>query len=127
MQQSQIHPQNHSRSDPAGVREATRFAVVVVAVSVAFLGTAVVWVSTCTGATADIVACGVPQRALLAAGAPAILLVGALRAWLRTYQSWRRRETWWAWQATAWVLMSLTLLVGVLSLPSLAGPGLFGG
>lgn len=92
----------------------------------AFLVTAAVWVSTCSGATADTVACGAPQRALLALGAPAILLIGALRAFFRTYQAWRRREPFWAWQGAGWFLLTLMLLVVTMSMPSLAGPSVFG-
>ena len=62
--------------------------VVVGALSVGFLVTAALWVSTCNGATADTAACGVPQRTMLAIGAPVILLIGGLRAFVRTYQTW---------------------------------------
>ena len=86
---------------------------------VAFLVVAAVWVSTCDGATADTVACGAPQRTLLALGAPAILMFGGLRAFVRTYQTWRRHETWWAWQGAGWFLMTLMLLVLMMSLPTL--------
>ena len=57
--------------------------------------------------TADTMACGAPQRALLAVGAPVILLIGGLRAFFRTYQTWRRQETWWAWQGAGWFLLTL--------------------
>jgi hypothetical protein len=115
------------RQDDANVRDAMRFAVVVALVGVGFLITAAVWVSTCSGATADTVACGVPQRALLAVGAPVILLIGGLRAFVRTYQTWRRRETWWAWQGVGWFLLTLMLLVLTMSMPPLAGSAVFGG
>lgn len=114
------------RHDDANVRDAVRFSAIVVVVGIAFLITAAVWVSTCSGATADTVACGAPQRALLAVGAPVILLVGGLRAFFRTYQTWRRHDTWWAWQGAGWVLMTLMLLVLTMSMPPLAGPAVFG-
>ena len=81
---------NDLRQDDANVRDAVRFGLGVAAAGVAFLVVAAVWVSTCDGATADTVACGAPQRTLLAIGAPAILLIGGLRAFVRTYQTWRR-------------------------------------
>jgi len=115
------------RQDDAGVRDAVRFGAVVAVIAVAFLITAAVWVSTCSGATADTVACGAPQRTLLAIGAPVILLIGGLRAFVRTYQTWRRRETWWAWQGVGWFLLTLMLLVLTMSLPPLAGSAVFGG
>ncbi len=90
---------NDLRHDDANVRDAVRFAIGVAAAGAAFLFVAAVWVSTCDGATADTVACGPPQRTLLAVGAPVILLIGGLRAFIRTYQEWRKRETWWAWQS----------------------------
>jgi hypothetical protein len=114
------------RQDDANVRDAVRFGAVVAVVGVAFLFTAAVWVSTCSGATADTVACGAPQRALLAFGAPAILLIGGLRAFFRTYQTWRRRETWWAWQGVGLLLLTMMLLVLTMGMLPIAGPALVG-
>lgn len=114
------------RQDDANVRDAVRFGFGVVVAALVFLATAAVWVSTCDGATADTAACGVPQRALLAAGAPVILLLGGLRAFLRTYQSWRKQETCWAWQGAGWFLLTAMLLVLAMSMPDLAGPAVFG-
>jgi hypothetical protein len=113
--------------DDANVRDAVRFSAIVAGLGIAFLITAAVWVSTCSGATVDTAACGAPQRALLAGGAPAILLIGGLRAFVRTYQTWRRHQTWWAWQGAGWFLMTLMLLVLTMSMPPLAGPAVFGG
>lgn len=114
------------RQDDPNVRDAVRFGAIVAAVGIGFLLTAAVWVSTCTGATADTVACGAPQRTLLAIGAPVILLIGGLRAFLRTYQAWRKRETWWVWQGVGWFLLTMMLLVVTMSMPSLAGSAVFG-
>ena len=114
------------RHDDAQVRDAVRFGLVVAVAGLAFLVTAAVWVSTCNGAVADTAACGVPQRTLLAIGAPAILLIGGLRAFVRTYKTWRRQESWWAWQGAGWFLLTLMLLVLTMSMPSVAGPAVFG-
>lgn len=114
------------RQDDPNVRDAVRFGAIVAAVGIGLLLTAAVWVSTCTGATADTVACGAPQRTLLAIGAPVILLIGGLRAFLRTYQAWRKRETWWVWQGVGWFLLTMMLLVVTMSMPSLAGSAVFG-
>jgi len=97
-----FHNPNDTRHDDTNVRAAVRLAVVVAALSVGFLVTAALWVSTCNGATADTAACGVPQRTMLAIGAPVILLIGGLRAFVRTYQTWRDHEAWWAWQGAGW-------------------------
>ena len=50
------------RHDDANVRDAVRFSAIVVVVGIAFLITAAVWVSTCSGATADTVAWGASAR-----------------------------------------------------------------
>ena len=118
---------NDLRQDDANVRDAVRFGLGVAAAGVAFLVVAAVWVSTCGGDTADTMACGAPQRTLLAIGAPAILLIGGLRAFVRTYQTWRRQETWWAWHGAGWFLLTLMLLILTMSMPPLAGLAVFGG
>lgn len=73
-----------SRDD---VFEAVRFSVGVSVAAVVFLVAAAMWIDTCGGSTFDTVACGAPQRTLLALGAPLILLAGGLRAFVRSYQS----------------------------------------
>ncbi|WP_372507815.1 hypothetical protein [Mycobacterium barrassiae] len=115
------------QQDDAGIRDAVRFGAIVAVAGIAFVVTAIVWVSTCSGATADTVACGAPQRAMLALGAPIILLIGSLRAFVRTYQTWRRGETWWAWQGVGWFLLTMMLLVLTMSMAPIAGPALVGG
>jgi hypothetical protein len=107
-----------------GVREAARFGITVAAAAVVFLVVAAVWVSTCSGATADTVACGTLQRTVLALGSPVILMLGGLRAFVRTYQVWRRGGTWWPWQGAGWFLMAAMLAVLMMSLPAITGPGL---
>ena len=118
---------NDLRQDDAHVGDAVRLGLGFAVAGVVFLVVAAVWVSTCDGATADTVACGVPQRTLLAIGAPVILLIGGLLAFVRTYQAWRKEETWWAWQGAGWFLLTLMLLVLTMSMPALAGPAVFGG
>jgi hypothetical protein len=125
-------PRERSRGDRLGqedseVHAAVRFAVLTAAAGVGFLVVAALWVSTCKGEMGvDTVACGAPQRVLLAFGAPAILFAGGIWAFLRTYRVWRDRGTWWAWHGAGWfllMLMSLTLTMGV---PPIAGPVLAG-
>lgn len=113
---------NQLRSADAGVRDALRFALVAAVVAAGFLAVAAVWVSTCSGSVADALACGAPQRTMLAMGAPAILLLGGLRAFVRAYQNWRRDEASWTWQGAGWILLTLMLLVLTTSMPALAGP-----
>ena len=117
---------NDLRHDDAdvreGVRDAVRFSVGVAVAAVVFLVVAAVWVSTCGGSTADTVACGPPQRTLLGLGAPIILLLGGLRAFVRTYQAWRQDGAWWPWQGAGWFLLTTMLLVVAMSLAPIAGP-----
>lgn len=106
--------------DP-NVRSAIRFSVLFALMAAGFVVVAAVWVSTCGGNTADTVACGTPQRTLLALGAPAILLFGGARAFLRTYQEWRAGGTWWAWQGAGWFLLVGMLVLLTTSLPAFLG------
>src|ERR1700756_2253898 len=83
--------------------------------------------STCTGAMAiDTVACGAPQRTILAFGAPVILLAAGCWAFVRTYRIWRDCGTWWAWQGAGWFLLMLMLLTLTMGAPIIAGPALAG-
>src|SRR5690625_1921743 len=105
------------------VRAAIRFAVVATVVSVAFLALAALWVSTCGAAEAvDTVACGRPQRMILALGAPVILFLAGLRAFARTYRVWRGHGTWWGWHGAGWFLLMVMLLTLTTGTPLLAGP-----
>ena len=109
----------HARSRD-GVFEAARFTAGVAVAGVLFLVAAATWVGTCGGSTFDAVACGAPQRTLLALGAPLILLAGGLRAFVRTYQVWRQDGIWWPWQGAGWFLMAAMLLVLVEGVPYIA-------
>jgi hypothetical protein len=105
------------------VRRAFRFAAAAALVGVGFLIVAALWVSTCAGAAdIDTAACGVPQRTVLGLGGPVILMMAALWAFLRTYQVWRERRTWWGWQGAGWFLLSMMLLTLTMGFPALAGP-----
>jgi hypothetical protein len=128
MQNSRQHsPGDHLGHEDSEVHAAVRFAVLAAAAGVGFLIVAALWVSTCKGQMAsDTVACGAPQRALLAFGAPAILLAGGGWAFLRTYRVWRDRGTWWAWQGAGWFLLMLMLLTLTMGVPPIAGPALAG-
>ena len=60
------------------VHAAIRFAVLAAAAGVGFVVLAALWVSTCPGTGVDTVACGAPQRTMLAFGGPLILFAGGL-------------------------------------------------
>lgn len=102
---------------------AVRFGFAAAGIGAAFLIAAAAWISTCAGATADGVACGAPERALLALAAPAVLLIADVRAFARAYQASRRGESWRNWQRAALALIALTLLALTLALSMLARTG----
>ncbi len=104
------------------VRAAIRFAVIAAVVGVGFVIMAAAWVSTCGGMSVDTVACGRPERTLLAFVGPAILLIAGLWAFLRTYRVWRDEGTWWAWHGAGWFLLTLMVVTLSMSVPAIAGP-----
>ncbi|HEY5841652.1 MAG TPA: hypothetical protein VIU87_09315, partial [Mycobacterium sp.] len=96
--------------DDAGVWAAVRTGAGFAAAGLVFLLTAAVWVGTCTGSTADAVACGAPQRAALALGAPAILLAGGVWSLARSFRVRRREMAGWVGLGTGWLLLALMVL-----------------
>lgn len=109
-----------ARDDPE-VRSAVRFALVTAVLGVLFLIVAAGLTRSCDGAVVDSATCGRPQRLVLALGAPVILFGGGVRAFVRTYQTWKDRRSWWAWQGAGWFLMLLMMTVLTMSMPALAG------
>lgn len=103
--------------DDHGVRDAVRAGLGFAAAGLLFLLTASLWMSTCTGSTFDALACGAPQRAGAAAGAPLILLAGAVWSLLRGARVRREAPAWWAWQGAGWTLLVLTAVSVVVALP----------
>jgi hypothetical protein len=104
------------------VRAAIRFAVIAAVVGVGFVIMGAAWVSTCGGVNTDTVACGPPERTLLALGGPLILLAAGLWAFLRTYRVWRDEGTWWGWHGAGWFLLTLMVVTLSMGLPLIAGP-----
>lgn len=113
------------RTAENAVRDAARFALGVAGLGALILITAMMWVSTCQGATADTVACGTPQRTLLALAAPAVLALGGARAVFRAVQAWRRGEVAWAWHGAALVMFTLALLALSTSMLPFTGSAVF--
>jgi uncharacterized membrane protein len=118
---------SRSRGDRLGqedgeVRAAIRFAVVAAVVALGFIVMAALWVSTCPGTGVDTVACGAPQRTLLAFGGPLILLLAGLWSFLQTYRVWRNEGTWWGWHGAGWFLLTLMIVTISMGVPAIAGP-----
>jgi hypothetical protein len=115
-----------SRGDRLGqedgeVRAAIRFAVVSAVLAVGFLVLAALWVSTCPGTGVDTVACGPPERTLLAIGGPVILLAAGMWAFWRTYQVWKANGTWWGWHGAGWFLLTLMVVMVAMGVAPIAG------
>lgn len=108
--------------DDAQVRAAIRFALLAATVGIGFVTLAALWVSTCPAASVDTVACGPPERMLLASGGPLILLVAGLWAFLRTYRVWRVEGVWWGWHGAGWFLLTLMVVALAMGVPPIAGP-----
>ncbi|WP_156685726.1 hypothetical protein [Mycobacterium sp. Marseille-P9652] len=108
--------------DDREVHAAIRFAVLAAVAGLGFLILAALWVSTCPGTSVDTVACGAPQRTMLALGSPLILFAAGIWAFLRTYRVWKAEGTWWAWHGAGWFLLTLTVLTVSLGVGPIAGP-----
>jgi hypothetical protein len=122
--QTQHHtsPSDHLGREDNEVHAAVRFGVLAAVAGLAFLIVAALWDSTCKGAmSVDTVACGAPQLTILALGAPVILLVAGIWAFVRTYRVWRDHGVWWAWQGAGWFLMVLMFVTLTMGAP-IAGP-----
>lgn len=115
-------PGDRLGQDDGEVQAAIRFAVLAAAAGVGFVVLAALWVSTCPGTGVDTVACGAPQRTMLAFGGPLILFAGGLWAFVRTYRVWRAGGTWWAWHGAGWFLLTLMVVALGLGVAPIAGP-----
>jgi hypothetical protein len=91
--------------DPAAFRRATKYVIGVVVLAAALfavyalVGSASIW---------------------LAAAIPAMLFLGALGAFVKTYLDWRAGRTWVMWHGAGWFLLALTLLTFALPYASIS-------
>ena len=108
--------------DDDEVRVAVRFAVLAAAAGIVFVVVAASWVSGCGQTNVDTVACGRPERILLALGGPLILFFAGLWAFWRTYRVWRSDGVWWAWHGAGWFLLTLMIVALSMGAPPIAGP-----
>lgn len=109
------------------VRAAAGFAVVTAAVGMGFLIVAALWARSCDHhAQIATATCAPVVRVVLGLGAPVLLFVGGLWAFVRTYRVWQEGAPWWAWQGAGWFLLLLMLLTLTMGLPPIAGPALGG-
>lgn len=108
--------------DDGEVHAAIRFVLLASAAGVTFVVMAALWVSTCPAPGIDTVACGLPQRTLLAFGGPLIVFAAALWAFVRTYRVWRNEGTWWGWHGAGWFLLTLMVVMVSMGVAPIAGP-----
>ena len=111
------------RRDRQTFAAAARFTGVVVAIALVVLLACLAWLNGCkSGADpatgrVSLAHCNVFQRNALAIGPAAILAVGGVWAFVRTYRVWRARGGWWIWQGAGWFLMLLMLVVLAMTAP----------
>jgi hypothetical protein len=98
---------------------AVKFVAVFVVIALLALVASVLWVSTCKSGSGDgaLDNCTALQRNTLAVGSAAVLLVGGIWAFVRTYQVWRAQGRWLVWQGAGWFLLVLMLVVFTTTTP----------
>lgn len=99
---------------------AVRFTAMDVAAALVVLGLALWSVAGCKSGqgVGALDRCGVLQRNFLAIGAPLVLFLGGVWAFVRTIQDWRARQRWWIWQGAGWFMLVLMAVVLVMTAPA---------
>ena len=99
-------------NDPPTMRRATRYTVAVIAAALIVVALTFAWAATNRDAcaAAQQFVCQNPDRYVLAVAPAAILLLGGLGAFVRTYTVWKSDGTWPIWQGAGWILMTLMLV-----------------
>lgn len=98
---------------------AARFTAVVVVVALGVLGLALWSVHGCQSGRGlnALDHCSAVRRNFLAIGAPLVLFLGVIWAFVRTIQIWRERRQWWIWQGAGWFMLVLMLVVLTMTMP----------
>lgn len=111
-------------NDPQAFRAAVKYVLFVIALAVLAVVATSVWAYTNADLCrdAEFFVCQEPERTLFLVAPPAILLLGGLGAFYKTYRVWRAGGVWPIWQGAGWALFVLMLVyitgsVGVLSNP----------
>lgn len=96
--------------DPDTMRRASWYVAVVLALTAGVVAGALLWSAAGSSACPGVAeACPDPPRVGLAVGPAAVLLIGGLGAFVRTYAVWRRGGVWPIWQGAGWLLLVLFL------------------
>jgi hypothetical protein len=87
-------------------RDAQLYTLAVVSLALIVLIISAVWVAASDNDCADdtVLACHSTARAAISYVPSTLLLVGAVGAFVRTYQVWRRNDEWRIWHGAGWVL-----------------------
>ncbi|MBF9315672.1 hypothetical protein [Mycobacteroides chelonae] len=97
--------------DKKAFGKAVWFSVVVVVAAGITLITSVMWMGQCSiSLDVDEALCGRHGAPMIALASPAVLLIGGIVAFVQTYRSWKRRESWWIWQGAGWFLLLLMVV-----------------
>jgi hypothetical protein len=105
--------------DRKTLASAVKFVGVFVVIAVLVLVAVAAWVHSCKSSSGDgmLANCTALQRNTLAFGPGAVLLIGGIWAFVRTYQVWKARGGWWIWQGAGWFLLVLMLVVYTATTP----------
>ncbi|MEU4811365.1 hypothetical protein AB0H20_19380 [Nocardia fluminea] len=104
------------RSDDGEYRRAALYVVGVVGVAALVFAAVNGWAASrgaCAAAQTHL--CDTPSEAAIVIGPSAILLLGGIGAFVRTYQRWRAAGSWRTWQGAGWflfILMTAYLALG---------------
>ncbi len=101
-------------NDPGAVRGAVRYLAAMLVVTAVVFGACVLWASRRDACAGERMLCdGAAQGVTLLVPAAALLL-GAIGAFVRTFQVWRRGGGWPIWQGAGW--FALVLFMAYLSI-----------
>ncbi|WP_228001065.1 hypothetical protein [Nocardia australiensis] len=103
-------------SDDRTFRGAATYALAVIAVAAAVFAITTIWAANRAAcSTADTTLCDTPAKTAVLLGPTAVLLLGGIGAFVRTYQQWRHGRNWPIWQGAGWflfMLMTVYLAIG---------------
>ncbi|ANA98518.1 hypothetical protein [Mycobacteroides chelonae] len=87
------------------------FSLAFVAIAAMTLITTVMWIGQCSiSLDVNEALCRRHGTPMIALASPAVLLIGGIIAFVQTYRSWKRHESWWIWQGAGWFLLLLMVV-----------------
>ncbi|WP_280441998.1 hypothetical protein [Nocardia brasiliensis] len=102
-------------TDEGTFRQAAAYVLAVLGVAAAVFVVTTVWAANraaCAAAASTL--CDTTAKTAVLAGPAAVVLLGGIGAFIRTYQQWRRGRNWPIWQGAGWFLFVLmTVFLGI--------------